>query len=57
MGVIVGLGFGWWVCKFAYQFMIAHFPFRTLVWSGGVVLGMCFVMILLYDVVYWCLGV
>ena len=48
--VIVGFGLGQVVgSQFAVSTIVAISLFRTLLRSGCVVLGMCFVMALLYD--------
>ena len=52
VGLVVrdGLGLGQFVgSKFAVSTIVAISLFRTLLRSGCVVLGMCFVMALLYD--------
>ena len=56
LGVIVGLRLGQlWVSKFAVLTFVLNFPFGMLLRSGGVVLGMCFAMSLLYDTVVFAL--
>ena len=50
--VVVGWGLGQlWGSKFALSMVVARCPFGTLWRSGCVVLGMCVVMVLLYDIV------
>ena len=50
--VVVDLGLGQlWGSKFALSTVVANCPFRTLWRSGCVVLGMCVVMVVLYDTV------